>query len=178
MAQYDSDGNEGQQASTKFDLKGHLHKYKVPNTGYQYLLVESITFEELVTFTIDELTGWCNEHSLKIVEKKRFINAVKSLPNSQANKKEETKIKVQKEKEFIFLGNEEKEQINTFGQMQNNIKKMINVINDINNKKNANVENVIEEINGICKQVKSLVEILRNNLTKQVLCCCCFFRLS
>ena len=159
MAQYDGEGDvqdEGQTPSTQFDLLAHLSKYNV-------LSNESITYDELITFTIEDLKDWCDEHNLKTIERRRFLNAVKSLPNAQASK---TNDKPQIVEVAIFLGNEEKEQLNTFDEMEKNIKQFLNAVNDIKNK--ANVTNVIKEINTVCDQIHILVESLRTSLKHEV----------
>ena len=87
MAQYDGEdgGVEGQVHNTQFDLQKHLSQYKVPDTVYQLLCADSITVDELVTLTNNELVDWCNENGIKTMAKRRFINSVKALPNAQAN---------------------------------------------------------------------------------------------
>ena len=164
MAQFIDEGLdktvEGQVQDTQFDLKSHLSKYSVPNTVYRFLCDESITVDELVTFTVEEVREWCNEHSLKLIEKKRFLNAVKSLPNSQANKPDESKIVT------VFLGNEEKEQLSQLDDMKNNVENIIDHINEIENK--SKVDEIIKEINNVCDEIQSYVERLRQTTVSQV----------
>ena len=161
MAQFVDEGNEGQVQDTRIDLKAHLSKYNVPDKVYALLCDESITVSELVTCTIKDLEDWCNEHSLKTMERRRFVNAIKSLPNAQSN------INVQPPKEkIIFLGNEEKEQLSQFDEMKDNVNKMIKSINSIENK--TKVDGVIEEINKVCDEIVTFVEKLRKNLLQQV----------
>ena len=81
-----------EEPSAKFDLKAHLSKYNVSDTVYKLLCDESITFDELITFTTNDLKDWCNEHSLGTIERRRFVNAVKSLPNAQSNIPDKPKI--------------------------------------------------------------------------------------
>ena len=167
MAQYDDEGaaqDEGQVQETQFNLRAHLSKYNVPHTVYKHLCDESITVDELITFRTSDLDNWCDEHNLKAIERRRFLNAVKALPNAQVNTKEEIN------KEIIplpiFLENEEKEHLGSFDAMKNNVTKMIDTVNDI--EKKTNIENVIEEINSVCYQIQTFVENLRKNLIKQV----------
>ena len=166
MAQFLDEGVEGQETQCEFNLKAHLSKYNVPDRVYGLLNDESITIDELITFTILDLKDWCNEHSLKTIEKKRFINSIKSLPNSQSSKpdaEEKTKI-VQVP---VFLGNEEKEQLAQFGDMKNNVKNMIRNVNETTTKL-KNVDAVINEINHVCDKIESFVETLRRNFLQQV----------
>ena len=65
-----------------FDLDNHLNKFKVSSLVQKLLSAENIDNSELITFTIDELRDWCNEHFLKTIDKKRLIEAVKALPNT------------------------------------------------------------------------------------------------
>ena len=151
------EGAEGQVQDTQFDLKTHLSKYKVSDTVYKLLCDESITVDELITLTNEELKDWCNENSLKTMDKKRFINAVKSLPNAQANRPDN---------EPVSIGNEEKEQISQFDEMKNNVKNVMNYISQVQNK--SDVDKIIQEINDVCDKIQSFVESLRKNLLKQV----------
>ena len=165
MAQFVDEGSEGQVQDTQFDLKTHLSKYNVPDTVHKLLCDESITVDELTTFTIKDLEDWCIEHSLKTIERRRFVNAVKSLPNAQSN------VQPLKEKIVevpIFLGNEEKEQLSQFDEMKNNVNKMIKHINEIHKKSNANGVHVIQEINKVCDEIQSVVEKVRKTLLQQV----------
>ena len=172
MAQFLDEGVEGQDTQfNNFNLKAHLSKYNVPDTVYELLCKESITIDELITFTISDLQDWCNEHSLKTIEKRRFINLIKSLPNSQSNKPENEKTKIVP----VFLGNEEKEQLLQFDDMKNNVENMIKNVNEIKTKI-KNVDGVIQEINDVCDKIESFVEILRRNLLQTVcyfVCLCC-----
>ena len=150
MAQFVDQGTEGQIQDTQFDLKAHLSKYNVPVTVYGLLCGESITVDELVTFTIKDLEDWCIEHSLKTIERRRFVNAIKSLPNAQSNNLQASKEKIIEVP--IFLGNEEKEQLSQFDDMRNNVNKMIKHINEIETK--SNVNGVILEINKVCDSIE------------------------
>ena len=98
MTQFVDEGVEGQETQCEFNLKAHLSKYNVADRVYGLLYNESITIDELITFTILDLKDWCNEHSLKTIEKKRrFLNSnsTKSLPNSQSNiQAEHSKTKI------------------------------------------------------------------------------------
>ena len=173
MAQSVDEGSEGQVQDTQFDLKAHLAKYNVPDTVYKLLYDESITCDELITFTVKDLEDWCNEHSLKIIERRRFLNAVKSLPNAQSNI-EHTKTKIVKVEVPvevpvtmpIFLGNEEKEQLNKFDEMKHNVEQMMKDINEIETK--SNTDSVVKEINTVCDEIESIVKKLRRNLLQQV----------
>ena len=138
-------------------LKAHLLNHNVPANVCTLLQQESITLQELHTFTTEDLKDWCNEHKLKTIERRRLINAVKEIPKSKASKPQ-----------FIFLGHEEKEQINQFKQMENNVKSILSTINDINEKKKVNVDSIIEEINNVCNQIQTFVEDLRKTTLVKV----------
>ena len=153
MAQ--QDGKQGDV--TQPDLKAHFSNYNVSVNVLAMLYDESITIHELVTFTTKDLEDWCNEHSLKTIERRRFVNAVKSLPNAQANKPKFTPV---------FLGNEEKEQLNEFDEMTSNVKNMIDKIKEI--KDSTCVENVVQKINDVCDEIEAFVAAWRKQLLKQV----------
>ena len=69
----------------QFNLKSHLEDFNVPDKVYTLLEGDGIRVNDLTSFRIKGLDGWCHEHSLKIIERTRFIKAVKALPNAQAN---------------------------------------------------------------------------------------------
>ena len=166
MAQFvDEVGDEGDQ-DTRFDLKAHLSKHNVPNRVYELLCNNSITADELITCTTKDLEDWCNENELRMIERRRFLNAVKLLPNTQANKRNDHDAPeiVQLP---IFLGNEEKEQLNKFDEMENNVQKVIDCIKQI--KDSTKVDKVIQEINIVCDEIETFVAALRKNLLQQVL---------
>ena len=158
---------------TQIDLKGHLSKHNVPDTVYELLCRESITADELTTFTNEDLKDWCNEHSLKTIERRRLLNAVKSLLNAQANIEPE-KTKIVQVEVPVFLGNEEKEQLNQFDEMKKNVTSMIHHINEMQIK--INVDRVVQKINQVCDEIESFVKTLRRNLLQKVyICLCCLF---
>ena len=143
----------------KLELKTHLSKHNVPDHIYTLLQNDSITMSLLLTFTNDDLKDWCNEHNLKIVERRKFMNAIKELPNADANKSQ-----------FVFVGNEEKEQMSQFESMKENINNIIKNINQINTQKNINAATIINEINTVCDQLNTLVDNLRTTLLQTVCC--------
>ena len=149
----------------EFDLQTHLSRYNVPDRVLGLLERDSITASELLTFTSNDLEEWCYENQLKTIERRRFVNAVKALPEAEANKPPPNVVKV-------FLGNEEKEQLAQFDDMKTNIKKMINEISDMNKKKQLNVDDIIKDIDNVCHQMQTLVENLRKNLLVQVMSLC------
>ena len=159
MAQFVDEGSEGQVQDTKLDLRAHLAKYNVPNTVFKLLQQDSITVDELSAFRVKDLDNWCDENHLRTIERTRFINAVKSLPNAKANKRDN-------QPKIVFLGNEEKEQLSQFDDMKNNVTNMINHIHKFQNK--SNVDKVAGEINSVCDEIQSYVETLRKNLLAQV----------
>ena len=144
------------------NLQEHLTKHDVASKVVNLLQEESITVGDLLTFTSEDLKDWCNEHSLKTIERRRFMNAVKALPNAEANKQQMKVVKV-------YLGNEEKEQMKQFDEMKTNINKLIDNIQDIIKKKTCDEENVIKDINTVCDQMQVYVENLRKNLLQQVI---------
>ena len=170
MAQLaDEPTNEG-QVETRFDLKQHLSEFNVSDAVYKLLVQESITFGELVTYTSDDLKDWCNEHNIKTSERRRFINAVKSLPNAEASKPSA----IQKEK-MVFVGKEEKEQMNEFDEMETSVNKTIADIRDTDKKSKMNVDQVIKDINDVCDQIQTFVENLRKKLIEKVSAWCIVF---
>ena len=158
-------GTEGKggEKQLEFDLREHLLKYNVPDRIFNLLKQDSITIDELSTFRTKDLDIWSDENHLRAIERRRFINAVKSLPNSQAGKPD-----IQPKIVPVLIGNEEKEQLNQlqFDEMTNSVENMIHHINKLQNK--SNVDKTIEEINSVCDEIQSFVETLRKNLSKQV----------
>ena len=159
MAQAASSGTNEGEAQNDIDLQSHLSKFNVPDRVFTLLKQESITVDELLTFTNKDLEEWSGEHSLKTIERRRFINSIKSLPNCHANKPQFVKI---------FLGNEEKEQLKKFDDMEKNVKKMIENVNNIDKHKQTNAGNIIKEINNVCNQIQTFVENLRTKLLQKV----------
>lgn len=139
-------------------LQNHLKKYNVPEIVYRHLEQQCITQAELVTFTSDDIKDWCNEHNLKTIERRRFINAVKALPNAEINKP-----KPSKEKEIVkvYLTKEEKEQMIEFNTMKHTVHKMIKDIGEIKAKNKSNVTTITKEINSFCNQIQIFIEQLR-----------------
>ena len=177
MAQFVDEGTdegaEGQVEDTKINLRAQLTKYNVPDRVYKLLCDESITIDELSTFTTEDLKDWCDEHSLKTIERRRFLNAVKSLPNWKppanvnANNPATSAATAKPKIVTVFLGNEEKEQLTQFDEMKNNVKNMMHGIVKLKDK--SNVDKVVQEIDSVCDKIESFVKQLRNNLLKQVL---------
>ena len=66
----------------------------------------------------------------------------------------------------IYLGNEEKEQLNTFDEMENNISKIMNHLKEMKN--STIIDKVIQEINDVCDEIETYVAALRKELLKQV----------
>ena len=151
--------NEGEeQVEVDIDLRAHLSKYNVPDRVFDLLEKDSITADELSTFRTKDLDNWCDENELRTIEARRFVNAVKALPNAIA-----TQPKVVK----VFVGNEEKEQLTQFDEMETKINKLIENVTNINKKKKANMNNIIKEINNTCAKILTFVENLRKNLVQQ-----------
>ena len=170
MAQFIDEGAEGQVQDTKMNLQTLLSKHNVPNRVYKLLEEESITVDELITFRVNDLDDWCNEHSLKTIERRRFLNAVNSLKNENNgnninNSNNNTKAQPAR---LVFVGNEEKEQINQFNQMSQNVETMIKCVNNINENSVKNVNVTRNEINSVCDKIESFVKQLRKKLLAKV----------
>ena len=101
---------------------------------------------------------------MKTIERRRFINAVKSIPNCQAVKNTKPQQPIVK----IYLGNEEKEQMKQFNSMKTNVNKKIKIIETAINQSKIHVKKVNVDINAVCNQLIQLVDQLRSNLLKQV----------
>ena len=163
--------NEGEeeQSNDNINLQTHLTKHGVVSKIYNLLQEESITLPDLLTFTIEDLKDWCNEHSLKTIERRRFINAIKALPNAEEAKSiAKPQIQIQKEIVKVYIDKEEKEQMKQFDEMKTNINTIMNNIESINKQKKENTENIIKEINNVCDKIQTFVESLRKNLLQKV----------
>ena len=143
------------------DLQAHLSEFNVPNRVATLLKQENITIYELITFTVEDLKDWCNEHSLKTIERRRFLNAVNSLKNESNIIGGNTKGR---QTRLVFVTNEEKEQINEFNRMSQNVETMIKCVNNINENSLKNVNVAINEINSVCDKIESFVKQLRQSL--------------
>ena len=166
-----TDTKEGETAKSREqdeNLQAHLSKFSVPNRVVTLLEQENITIAELVTFTVEDLKDWCNEHSLKTIERRRFLNAVSSLKNENNNINSNNSNTKAGATRLVFVGNEEKEQINQFNQMSQNVQTMINCVNNINENSTKNINVAIKEINIVCDKIESFVKQLRKNLLAKV----------
>ena len=116
--------------------------------------------------TILDIRGNLSKYSRYSKNYSKKNHCVKLLPNTQANKRNDHDAPeiVQLP---IFLGNEEKEQLNKFDEMENNVQKVIDCIKQI--KDSTKVDKVIQEINIVCDEIETFVAALRKNLLQQVL---------
>ena len=154
MAQSVDEGQDAQFPSIQFDLKKHLSKFNIAETTYEALSDESTTVDELITFTVDDLTDWCKEHSLTTIERRRFVNAVKALPNCQANVD-------------ILLDNKEKDHLSQFDEMKNGVLKTIDMINKFEIEEKNNMDNISKEIDDAYDEFISFADKLRNHLLQE-----------
>ena len=76
-------------------MQVHLSKFNVPNR---------VSIDELITFRTTDLDAWCTEHQLKTIERRRFLNAVNSLKNTNTS----TNLNTQPVVKLVFAGNEGK----------------------------------------------------------------------
>ena len=146
-----------------FNLKSHLRDFKVSDRVYALLESDGISVSDLTKFRIKDLDKWCDENSLKAIEQTRFIEAVKALPNAQANEPitEPPIIK-------LYLGKEEQEQIEQFKKMEQNINTLIEHINVIDQLSERNTNNLTQSINDACDKLETFVKQLRKDLLNQV----------
>ena len=164
MAQVETSGwNENDEGIQSSPLEELLSKFNVSDAIYEMVKKENLTIDELVTFTSDELKDLCNENKIKTSDKRRFINAIKSIPNSESSKPKPKEI-IKK----IYLSNEEKEEINNFDIMKNNINNLSKLFKTNINESDLNNKNIKNEINAIYDQIISYIDGLRDKLIKQV----------
>ena len=159
----DQKGEQSNGDMNNIDLKHYLSQYSVPDSVYSLLNDESITISELFTFTNDDLKDWCVEHKLKTIERRRFINAVQNLPNSQLseNGRKQEIVKV-------YLVNEEKEQMNELNVMKRNINNVIKHINNMSKSSTNNINDIKNEITNVFYQIETLVEQSKQTQLKEV----------
>ena len=164
MAQADAnilavgDDENGDDESQR--LKSWLAQHNVPDAVFNALQEDEITLSELATFSSQDLTDWSQEHGLKTIVRRRFINAIESLPNARVA--ENTEI-VQ-----IYIDKEEKEQISKFDEMTQNIKSMLDKVKNIKQGLQTDVTKAKEDVNRVCDEMNKFVESLRENLLKNV----------
>ena len=182
MSQVDSNGtnHDSKEGELSDDLAIHLQKFSVSDRVYSLLKEDNVTTKELITFTVKDLEDWCNEHHLKTVDRRRFINAIKALPNSESHKESINGSRIgspisspllsprSQAMQFVFVGNEEKEQMTKLNEMTRNGSKLMENIKNINEKGRQSMNDVIGEINQVCDQVQEYVEQLRKNLLNEV----------
>ena len=154
--------DEEEVSECELNIQEYLSKYNVAEKVFTLLQQESITVNELLTFTNQDLERWCDEHKLKTIERRRFINAIKALPNAEtANKPEIVKM---------FLGDEEKEQLKQFDEMKSNINAMIDIVGKIKEKQETSINDVIKDINKLCDDIciEKLAQEMRKDLLEHV----------
>lgn len=127
---------------------------------------------DLIRFTIKDFEDWCNEYSLKTIERIRFVDAVKNLPNAKANEPQAPTPQEQQTRTFIYLSKEEQSQREKFEDMKANIEILMTSINNIDKTRSSNEKSLINNVNNACDEIQTLVEQLRTNLLSQLQVLC------
>ena len=148
--------------ATDSGLNEILKKHKVSESIYSMIKNEELTMKELETFTIDELRSLCRENGIKTADSRRFINAIKSIPGSEASRRPEQIIKK------IYLTDKEKQQMSNFDQMAKNITDLIDKLEITKSDSVSNFNNTVDTVNSFCDELASHVNTLRRRLIDNV----------
>ena len=78
---------DGVATPGELDLKEHLtkHGFKQYDKIEEFVNNGDITIEDLIECSVSDLQELCQQHNIQSIQKNRFINAIKKLPNSKAS---------------------------------------------------------------------------------------------
>ena len=88
MAFFDSNqgyGKPDEDTSKSNSLCKHLKKHGVPAVVINCVKADEIDIGDIIDYTEEEIKIWCQEHNIKMAPRKKFLKAVKMLPNSIIN---------------------------------------------------------------------------------------------
>ena len=115
-------------------LREWLLSRKIPSSVCDALDEQDVSKEEIITYTEQDLIDLCNLLNLNVVIRKRFINAIKAMPQAVAS--------IDQNQGIVFLGNEEKQQMDEFKTMINNIKQNVTTTTNELKECDNNFENI------------------------------------
>ena len=133
---------------------------KIPSSVCDSLDSQDVSKEEIMTYTEQDLVDLSNLLNLNVVVRKRFINAVKAIPNAVSS--------VIQNQCIVFLGLEEKQQMDEFATMIKNLKqKTIATTNELKECDN-NFENMKQEVNKVYDDIEKMVKQARKEDLQKV----------
>ena len=153
MSMLDS-AKQSEREGEKIDsLREWLLSRKVPSSVCDALDEQDVSKEEIVTYTEQDLIDLSNLLNLNVVIRKRFINAVKAIPNAVSS--------IDQNQAIVFLGNEEKQQMGEFKTMIKNLKQHVTTTTNELKECDKNCENMKKEVNKVYDDIQTMVEQAR-----------------
>ena len=159
MSMLDS-AKQSEREGEKIDsLREWLLSRKVPSSVCDALDEQDVSKEEIVTYTEQDLIDLSNLLNLNVVIRKRFINAVKAIPNAVSS--------IDQNQAIVFLGNEEKQQMGEFKTMIKNLKQHVTTTTNELKECDKNCENMKKEVNKVYDDIQTMVEQARKEDLQQ-----------
>ena len=152
---FDSAAQMQREGEKDDGLREWLLNQKIPSSVCDALELENVTKREIMTYSEQDLIDLCNHLNLNIVIKKRFINSIKSIPNAVSS------ISQNKSIIKVFLGNQEKQQMEQFKIMTETLKKNINTATNELKECDNDIDNMKNEINKVYDDIQTMVEQAR-----------------
>lgn len=145
---------------------------KIPSSVCDALDEQNVSKEEILTYTEQDLIDLCNHLNFNIVIKKTLINAIKAIPQALSSMEQNKSIVT------VFLGNEEKQQMDEFSTTTKNLKQ--NITRKTNELKECenHFETAKNEINKAYDNIQTAVEQARKENLRIVMytsCLCSYF---
>ena len=165
MAQVQTEGIvEGEPEIEISNLKDILEKHGFKEYDKIDGAVErkEITLDDLLFCSQVDLSQLCHEYGVSVIQKNRFIAAIKSLPNAQCSN--ETKQNTP----FVFLTTEEQNTINKFDSLKHQTKQAIENAKQISLKNETILKQRQQMINQTCDKLIKLINDQRNNAIVKV----------
>ena len=150
MSQVQPEG-DAQSTTIEDDLDKWLQRNKLSKL-YSALVDDGIDMVELLTYTEEDVIDWCNEHKISVAIRRRFLNSLKKLPNSSTTKE----------------NSEQRKQIKEFNEMTNNLRKLIQNINQNEEIITTRSQPAVTEVNKLCEQLQRKVESIRVDVTSKI----------
>ena len=166
MAQLQSPQTVNEGESTIPDIQVHLQKHGFKQYNKIAAAVENgeITVEDLVQCSETDLSQLCQEYGIGVIQKNRFISAIKALPNAKSSEKNTKKQNTP----FVFLTAEEQNTMNKFDSMKREIKQMIENIKEISLANETGIGQRKEIVNQECDKLIQFINVQRKEAIEQV----------
>lgn len=162
-AQVEGVPSTGAYVHIQNDLRALLVNHKVPGFVCDTLDELQLTKEEIISYTEQELIDLSNHLNLNIVIRKRFLNAIKSLPNSAASSNLSNKSIVK-----VFLTNEDKQQMDEFKTMRKNMQGSLSTVSNELKECENYFQDIENQVSDIYDKIKVMIEATMQNDLKKV----------